>query len=308
MKPLLTLGFLWFTLFAFSQSKPIYLNKYGFPVINRSEAATYLTVSNDGSSGLYQVSEFYMTDTLKSKGAYSDAELFTREGVFVTYYDNGTVESKITYDGNKARGSAKYWYRNGQLRERRIADGENVQVQLFYDSLGKPMVMNGSGTYIFKDDVDYSATKVTLVGPLKNGKKNGLFTGYVSDSTIYCKEEYEDDRFITGVSYDGEKEFTYKAVMDPEFYERWMSHLKSNIRYPVTARRSGAQGTVWVRLLINDDFTIKEAMVIKSVSKDLDDESVRVLKDTNFKYGPIYKRGQLYTNPTFVAPVKFKLN
>ena len=308
MKPLLTLAFLGFALFTFSQSKPIYLDKYGFPVMNRSEAVTYLTVSNDGPSGLYQVSEFYMTDTLKSKGNFSDADLFTREGVFVTYYDNGKTESKITYVGNKARGSAKYWYRNGQLREMRIVDGENVQVQLYYDSLGKPMVVNGSGTYILKEDVDYSATEVTLVGPMKNGKKNGLFTGYLPDSTIYCKEEYENDRFITGVSYDGEKEFRYEAVMDPEFYERWMTHLKSNIRYPVSARRSGAQGTVWVRLLINDDYTIKKSLVIKSVSKDLDDESVRVLKDTNFKYGPFYKRGQLYTNPTFVAPVKYKLN
>lgn len=294
--------------FAFSQkTATIYLDKYGFPVEETTEAATYLCVS-DTTTGHHVVKTYNIDGTLESKGAYVDDDLFTRHGVFVTYYPNGKIKSEIEYYANSPTGTARYWYHNGQLKEIRTYDKTNVQVESFYDSLGNQMVDKGNGTYSFEEEDYEPSTKLTLVGPVRDGKKNGLFTGYRSDRTVYCKEVYKDNELVKGVSYDGEKEFKYKTILDIDFYNKWMTHLKKNLRYPATARRMGIDGTVYVRLLIDRDYNIQKALVIKSVFEDLDNETVRVLKDTDFKFGPYTKRGQPFYEAVFVAPVRFKLN
>ena len=296
------------TPFAFSQtSSALYLDKYRFPVDDKSEATTYLSVS-DSVTGHYIVREFDMNGALKSKGAYIDRDLFTREGMFVTYYNTGKVKSEISYDANNPTGTSKFWYRNGQLKERRTYNKMKMEVQSFYDSLGNEIVNDGEGTYTVEEE-DYNGDiELSLVGPVKNGKRHGLWTGYEPDGTMYCKEEYKDGELVKGVSYDGKKEFKYKTVDDLEFYKKWMTHIKNNLRYPANARRMGIQGTVYVRLFIDREHNVKKAIVIKSVSDDLDAETVKVLKDTGFKFGPVRKRGQPYYQPMFVAPLKFKLN
>lgn len=294
--------------FAFSQkTTTLYLDKYGFPVEETTEAVSYLSVS-DTTTGHHLVKTYNIDGTLESKGAYVDDDLFTRHGVFLTYYPNGKIKSEIEYYANSPTGTSRYWYQNGQLKEIRTYDKTNVQVESFYDSLGNQMVDKGNGTYSFEEEDYEPSTKLTLVGPVRDGKKNGLFTGYRSDGTVYCKEVYKDNELVKGVSYDGEKEFKYKTILDIDFYNKWMTHLKKNLRYPATARRMGIDGTVYVRLLIDRDYNIQKALVIKSVFEELDRETVRVLKDTDFKFGPYTKRGQPFYEAVFVAPVRFKLN
>ena len=296
------------TSLAFCQTPAtIYLDKYRFPVNDKTKATTYLSVS-DSTTGDYMVKEFDISGTLKSKGTYIDDDLFTREGMFVTYYPNGKIESEITYHVNSPTGTAKYWYWNGQLKEVRIYDKMNVYVQSFYDSLGNQMVNDGNGMYIVQEEEYDPSMYLTFTGHVKNGKKQGLFTGHLPDGTVYCKEEYKDNELVKGVSYDGEKEFKYKTIMDIEFYNKWMTHIKKNLRYPASARRMGIEGTVYVRLLVDKHYNIEKALVIKSVSDDIDAETVRVLKDTNFKFGPYTKRGQPCYEAVFVAPVRYKLN
>jgi antitoxin component YwqK of YwqJK toxin-antitoxin module len=291
----------------FSQtSSTVFLDKYRFPTEVPAEAATYLKVQKQ--KGLYKVMEFYMTDTLKSEGAYSDKDLFTEEGKFVTYYKNGRIESEIFYQGHMRTGVAKYWYPNGQLKEIRTHNRLHIQVKEFYDSLGKQLVKDGTGTYM-EEERDLCGTKqLTLVGPVRSGYKNGVFTGYLPDGRVYCKEEYEGDQLINGVSYQNGKEITYTSLTDSEFYERFMMHLKRHLRYPSRIRGTpGFEETVHIRLLIDKDYSVKRALIVKGVAKDVDSESIRVLKDTNFKYGPRKERGQVHEEPIFAIPLKFKV-
>lgn len=309
MRSLIICGFLFaLTPFAFSQeSVTLYFDEYSFPVEEKAHASTYFSVS-DSTSGHHLVKEFDIDGTLKLKGPYADGDLFTRDGMFVTYHDNGKVESAMAYYANNPRGIGKYWYRNGQLKEIRIYDKTDFRVHSFYDSLGNEMVHNGEGMYTVEEK-DYTGDlQLTLVGPVKNGKKDGPFTGYLPDGTVYCKEEYKDSELVKGISYDDGKEFKYTTLADMDFYNRYMKHILKNLRYPATARRMGVEGTVYVRLRIDRDHNVEKAVVIKSVSDDLDAETVKVLKDKGFKFGPYTKRGQPYYEPVYVAPLKFKLN
>ena len=58
--------------------------------------------------------------------------------------------------------------------------------------------------------------------------------------------------------------------------------------------------------LLNKDYSVKKVYLMKTVSKDIDAEAIRVLKDSGFKFGPIIKRGQLHEYIVYVLPLKFK--
>lgn len=205
-------------------------------------------------------------------------------------------------------GEAKTWYPNGQLKEIRIYADDGYIVDSFYDSLGQALVTNGDGIYTLEEPDELDPKPVTIAGPLKKGLKHGMFTGYLPDGTVYCKEEYERDKLVKGISYANGKEFTYKALHGEAYTGRFMNHIKKNLRYPASARRFGVDGTVYTRLLINPDYTIRKAMIIKGVSPDIDVETMRVLEDTGFVYGPRLKRGQQDQGELLMIPVKFKLN
>ena len=83
--------------------------------------------------------------------------------------------------------------------------------------------------------------------------------------------------------------------------------MTPKLRYPASARRLGIEGTVYVRVLINTDYTVKKAAIIKGISPDADAETLLVLRDTEFEYGPRLKRGQLDKGELLTIPVRFKL-
>lgn len=218
------------------------------------------------------------------------------------------MESEIFYEKNRPNGISKFWYPNGQLKELRAYNKTSARVDTFYDSLGELMVKKGKGTYMVETEEIYPILRVTLVGPVRNGLKNGRFTGYLQDGTIYCKEQYVNDQLVEGVSYKNGKEFRYKTLIDEGFSRRFMEHLRRNMRYPPSARRAGVQGTVYVKLRLNADYSVRKALVLKSVAEDIDAETLRVMTDTGFKFGPLLRRGQIYDAPVFVSPITFKLN
>ena len=293
----------------FSQhSATIYLDKYRFPVDMREHAHSYLVVTADTLPGHYRVNEYYMTDTLKETGTFLDADLFLRNGLVRSYHPNGKIRFEENFEINNRIGTAKAWYPNGQLKEVRVYHKDGYSVQSYYDSLGKALVTDGNGLYTLEEVDEIARRPVVIVGPVKDGLKHGTFKGYLSDGTLYCEEEYVDDKLVKGVSYNNGKEFTYKELEEKAFYERYINHIRKNLRYPASARRLGVDGTVYVRLLINPDYSVEKAMIIKGLTSDIDTETLRVLKDTGFKFGPRVKRGQVDDGELFIAPIKFQLN
>ena len=57
-----------------------------------------------------------------------------------------------------------------------------------------------------------------------------------------------------------------------------MKFLSSNVKYPVEAQKAGTQGRVILSFIVNKDGSISNVEVIRSVSKELDAEAVRVVQ------------------------------
>ena len=95
---------------------------------------------------------------------------------------------------------------------------------------------------------------------------------------------------------------------NPEFpggEEELIKFLQHNIKYPKRERNKDIQGKVLVRFVVDIDGSVKDVIVVKSVSEGLDKEAVRVVKML-----PKFKPGKQQGKPVMVyynLPVNFSL-
>ena len=84
-----------------------------------------------------------------------------------------------------------------------------------------------------------------------------------------------------------------------------ISFLKANINYPPKAAQDKVEGKVIVQFVVKKTGKIDDVKVLRSVSKDLDDEAVRVVKMMP-DFVPGKQNGETIDMP-YTIPVSFKL-
>lgn len=122
-------------------------------------------------------------------------------------------------------------------------------------------------------------------------------------------EKETDEQTPPNVAEQAEEPIQFRIVEQyPEFpggMTEYMKWLTRNLRYPDIARSQKIQGKVVVQFIVNQDGTIADAKVVKSVNPHLDREAMRVIHMM-----PSWKPGIQDNKPckTMVAvPIVFKL-
>ena len=82
--------------------------------------------------------------------------------------------------------------------------------------------------------------------------------------------------------------------------------LGENIKYPKAAERNGVQGTVVLQFVVEKSGSISNITVLKSVSRELDAEAVRVVSQIK-RFVPGYDEDHAPVRTLFTLPVKFSL-
>ena len=100
------------------------------------------------------------------------------------------------------------------------------------------------------------------------------------------------------------------TVLDkkPEFpggMGKLMIYLVKNTKYPKAAKEVGIQGKVFVGFIINKRGKITHVKLIKSVSKELDEEAIRVISSMP-KWAPGKQHGKK-VKVKYIIPINFKL-
>lgn len=81
--------------------------------------------------------------------------------------------------------------------------------------------------------------------------------------------------------------------------------VQSNLKYPEIAKKNGVQGRVHVQFVINEDGSIGDVKVVRSVEPTLDEEAIRIVKTF-----PNFIPAKLNTTPIkcwYTLPINFKL-
>lgn len=122
-------------------------------------------------------------------------------------------------------------------------------------------------------------------------------------------EKETDEQTPPNVAEQAEEPIQFRIVEQyPEFpggMTEYMKWLTRNLRYPDIARSQKIQGKVVVQFIVNQDGTIADAKVVKSVNPHLDREAMRVIRMM-----PSWKPGIQDNKPckTMVTvPIVFKL-
>lgn len=58
-----------------------------------------------------------------------------------------------------------------------------------------------------------------------------------------------------------------------------MKYISANVKYPESAMDNGEEGKVFVEFVINKDGSISNVKILRGISKDLDNEAIRVVKN-----------------------------
>ena len=122
-----------------------------------------------------------------------------------------------------------------------------------------------------------------------------------AETTFEKVEETMDKSFEEGQIFTVVEEL-------PEFpggTSALMHFLQSNLRYPVTAKNAGIQGTVFVSFVVEPDGSISNINVLRGIGGGCDEEAVRVVGMMP-KWEPGRQRGEA-VRVQFNLPVRFVL-
>ena len=124
-----------------------------------------------------------------------------------------------------------------------------------------------------------------------------------------------DLKYITQMLFDDSDEAAddsevYTGVVDvmPEYpggINAMFDFIQKNVKYPESAKDKGIEGKVYVQFVVEKDGNISDINILRGVSKDIDDEAVRVIKSM-----PKWKPGIQNGKPVrvqYTLPFKFQL-
>ena len=136
----------------------------------------------------------------------------------------------------------------------------------------------------------------------------------VVESTIQSNEdkgEAVEIKYVPEVveEEEVEEQQIFQVVEEmPEFpggMAECLKFLAKNIKYPTIAQENGVQGRVIVQFVVNQDGSIVDPVVVRSVDPYLDKEALRVIQMMP-KWKPGKQRGKA-VRVKYTVPVTFKL-
>jgi protein TonB len=109
---------------------------------------------------------------------------------------------------------------------------------------------------------------------------------------------------------EAEEEEIYSVVEVPPSYtggeEKLMEYLTTNISYPDKAKEKMIEGIVYISFIVNEDGSISDVKVLKSLESSCDKEALRVVKNM-----PNWIPGKMKNKKVPVQynlPIKFKIS
>ena len=253
-------------------------------------------------------------------------------GNVLNRYDNSTLQNisydpsglvRLSSDANGSRSSMQ-WHKNGILRQIQTFEPSEpksthglYRTMMVLDSTGQPLVTNGNGTARMYSTVisrrdDALKTTLTETGAYADGLKDGVWKGIYADSSYRYQEAYDHGKPLggTAIMADNQK-ITYSATeQNPEFKggtKELYAFLGQTIRYPADAQRAGAQGKVFVSFTVCTDGSLCDYEVVKGAHPALNEEALRVVKQSNGKWQPGLQRG-VPVRVKYNLPISFQIN
>ena len=150
-----------------------------------------------------------------------------------------------------------------------------------------------------KKTAEPATTEEQAIGD--SAAEKSLMVGVSVDGTPTQDEAQAEESVVQGKVFDVVEQM-------PEFpggQQELMNFLMKNMKYPKEATDKGTQGRVIVQFVVDKDGSVVEPKVVKSVSPELDQVALRVVKMMP-KWQPGKQNGEI-VRVKYVIPVSFRL-
>lgn len=261
----------------------------------------------------YVIEDYYKSGKIEMIGKSKNKDIIMRHGDFKFYYENGNKKKIMRYENGVPVGKVYLWHENGLMK----ATGEYIplkekeepyelKIYQYWDEEKTQKVIDGNGIYV--SDEEYRLC--TTVGNLKNGSKDGEWTGKDDNLKIAFKETYNNGKLISGESIDslGIKHNYSKVRQSPEplgGMEKFMKYIAVKYRIPENVNIL-ADSRINLTFIVDTDGNPTKVTITKSLRKDFDDEAIRVVKAyKNWKTGLL--RG-IPVKVQYTLPLNLKKN
>lgn len=136
LRHFVTIGLFFFPLIAFAQDT-IYYNFDGEKVDTKLKAAYYQTlVKENVRSNKLLERQYYMSGQPKKETYYLELNKKIKDGTQKIWYNNGQLKSAVDYVDNKYQGNVLTYWENGQLKRKDTFENDKFLSGACYDSIG----------------------------------------------------------------------------------------------------------------------------------------------------------------------------
>ena len=284
--------------------KLIYLDSTWSETTKENHKYYRITKDYHTKSDLYKIKEYYKSGAIRTEGFSKNKDKFEKEGELTLYFENGNKYKICHYLNARLIGKEFEWYENGN-KKREIEytptekESQNkIRIIQYWNKDNVQTVVDGNGNYEESYKEFYSA------GKLRNGYKDGIWEGYDKKIGYTFSENYEDKKFISGVSIDNEKIAHNYTIIDKkpdnkEDIKDFYYYFAKNFHFPYLA--NGVGGKFYLKFTIDINGNIIEPSVLKSIGYNANKEAIRVLLAYK-KFTPREIRG-IKTKYTYTLPI-----
>ncbi|MFB9077889.1 TonB family protein [Flavobacterium procerum] len=230
----------------------------------------------------YRFEDYYKSGKMVMEGNSTLKDNLSKKGEFICYYENGNKESVCSYEKGRPKGSKTEWYKDG----RKKLEGEYVLVDggyisefrplQYWNSEGVQTVVDGNGDYEEIEDNHKGSGKV------KNGFKDGVWTGSDKKLKYSYTEIYKNGKLAKGTSIDSlsvEHKYDKAFLMarPANGLEHFYKYIGKNFRIPKSAE--GISGKIYLEFVVTRTGGVEKIRVLRSAGYGLDEEAIRLIEE-----------------------------
>lgn len=228
--------------------------------------------------------DYYKNGKKKSVANYVDGKL---DGDYSTWYENGNQKSTSFYIRGGVNGKVTEWYENGNKKSdveyyfvttkvgtTKTTKTTEVKINQFWDENGVQNVIDGNGEYEEKAK-GYYAT-----GNVRNGYKEGVWTGKYLDLNYSFSETYKANKIIGGVGVDKDNvshkytEIRAKAMPKDGMIDFNSYMAKSLKEY----KGEGFNGKIFVQVDVEVDGNVVDVKIVRDPGNGIGEAVIKAIK------------------------------
>lgn len=258
-----------------------YLKNTGDIVAKENADYFMMIFPQDANSKVYPMLQYYMDGKRKLISATKSRKDLALDGPTLSFFPNGKRQSSVTYKNGKPTGETTEYHPNGKLYAiKNYKRPDNPLLIECRDSTGIVLAQNGNGKWLTLSN-DFE--KILREEIVQDGVIQNMITSFVNENI-----KPSSNRRMGMASITVERPISNSDSLKVEtlpIYKNdinaFPKYLGEVMKYPAIDRENNVTGKLILSFAVGEDGTLSDFKILQSVSKTIDAEALKVVKETS---------------------------